>query len=550
MLPGYLASSSLYRSSYVYAGLSESLTSSVPQAGDSANLTLGSVDSRSHWASATPGSMPSVTTAAICAGPDCSGWNQQPQGCGSPCIVGCGEQADWCIYGGGTNCESRYQACVATCDCTSLGFGWQCCASNHTCTLCARGTLGLNCKCNCPSGQVNCGNSGTCCAESSCCNNKCTELSFDRNNCGKCGEVCPTHASCYQGKCYCPTGLPDICNGVCVNLTSSSSNCGTCGYSCPGPTTGPSTGYAICSNGSCGIACDTGFTLCNNTDCYNLSSNVNNCGACGYACPGPATGPSTGYATCSNSTCGIACYPGFTKCGTSLCVPVCPDRYHLDPTTCMCVCNNPCNSGTTCCPDGTVCSSDNVHCCPPGQLYCNGNCVSADCSNSDTSWDQTKCSCICNVTGLPPCNGTCCSQNKTCTNGQCICSQQCPPYQGQNPDTCTCSSSCGYGLTDCNGQCVNTSSDSNNCGQCNNKCNGNLICQGGNCVCPVGASGQQLTQCPQGIEYCCDPALGQTCCLGSADQCPNGGYCSRGTFCGTAPGTCIDVHGNLTDVQC
>ncbi|XP_024960762.1 stigma-specific STIG1-like protein 1 [Cynara cardunculus var. scolymus] len=53
---------------------------------------------------------------------------------------------------------------------------------------------------------------------STCCNNKCMDLTQDRHNCGACKKKCKFTSSC--------------CNGECVNLAYDKRNCGSCGQKC------------------------------------------------------------------------------------------------------------------------------------------------------------------------------------------------------------------------------------------------------------------------------------------------------------------------------
>ncbi|CAH1444370.1 unnamed protein product [Lactuca virosa] len=53
---------------------------------------------------------------------------------------------------------------------------------------------------------------------STCCNNKCMDLSEDKHNCGACKKKCKFTSSC--------------CNGECVNLAYDKRHCGSCGTKC------------------------------------------------------------------------------------------------------------------------------------------------------------------------------------------------------------------------------------------------------------------------------------------------------------------------------
>ncbi|KAI3769146.1 hypothetical protein L6452_00246 [Arctium lappa] len=53
---------------------------------------------------------------------------------------------------------------------------------------------------------------------STCCKNKCMDLSQDKHNCGACKNKCKFTRSC--------------CGGECVNLAYDKRNCGSCGTKC------------------------------------------------------------------------------------------------------------------------------------------------------------------------------------------------------------------------------------------------------------------------------------------------------------------------------
>jgi len=76
----------------------------------------------------------------------------------------------------------------------------------------------------------------------------------------------------------CPAGQV-FCGGICVDLTSRVNNCGACGHVCPSV----ANGFAACSGGACVIGCNAGFANCGGV-CQNLQTDPNNCGACGHTC--------------------------------------------------------------------------------------------------------------------------------------------------------------------------------------------------------------------------------------------------------------------------
>ena len=139
--------------------------------------------------------------------------------------------------------------------------------------------------------------STTCASGNSQCAGICTSTAFDSANCGACGTACTalTHATpaCANGACgigTCLAGFGD-CNhnasdGCETSLGTDLNNCGACGTAC----TALAHATSACANGACGIGtCLAGFGDCNHNasdGCEtSLSTDLNNCGTCGTACP-------------------------------------------------------------------------------------------------------------------------------------------------------------------------------------------------------------------------------------------------------------------------
>ncbi len=83
---------------------------------------------------------------------------------------------------------------------------------------------------------------------------------------------------CCTGQTMCP-------NDICADLTSDGNNCGTCGYACP---QGNPQDFATCISGACVCESSTAV-ICNpgtaTAVCAELTSDPSNCGSCGAACP-------------------------------------------------------------------------------------------------------------------------------------------------------------------------------------------------------------------------------------------------------------------------
>ncbi|HRY91318.1 MAG TPA: hypothetical protein P5229_03175 [Candidatus Gracilibacteria bacterium] len=80
------------------------------------------------------------------------------------------------------------------------------------------------------------------CGSLTACNGVCTDLMYDKNNCGSCGKTC--QESCFDGNCVSNECLPpnSICGATCTDLKTDPENCGQCNWSCGG---------AECVDGNC-----------------------------------------------------------------------------------------------------------------------------------------------------------------------------------------------------------------------------------------------------------------------------------------------------------
>ncbi len=116
------------------------------------------------------------------------------------------------------------------------------------------------------------------------CGSLCTVLQTDSQNCGSCGNACPTGDYCQAGVCTSPPpkcgGGMILCPSGCTNPQTDPLNCGTCGYGCP---VGDGCAAGICT-ASGGGTCSPGSTLCKNI-CTSLPTDPMNCGGCGNVVP-------------------------------------------------------------------------------------------------------------------------------------------------------------------------------------------------------------------------------------------------------------------------
>ncbi|AKU93931.1 Tryptophan synthase alpha chain [Labilithrix luteola] len=282
-----------------------------------------------------------------------------------------------------------------------------------------------------------------------------TNLLTDDQNCGECGNVCPTGfggrlmtTHCVAGKCQrecepdgevtsadCNGNVDDGCE---VHTSSDNQNCGACGVKCPDGVN--------CHGGKCG--CPDGQTDCG-LSCVNVSSDNFNCGACGIQCPRIAAPkqPHTQY-TCVGGQCNqLTCASGWLDCDGDAADPAgngCETNARSDANNCG-ACGKKCGAGQLCLPGDKGAPT----------CLCEAN--------------QTLC-------GVSP-NFICADLQTSLANCG-VCGHICPG--GFNHGTSTCRKGyCGYeceaGWGDCdddpaNGCETNLMVNGGNCGTCGNRC--------------------------------------------------------------------------------
>ncbi|MBS2031260.1 MAG: hypothetical protein JST54_25400, partial [Deltaproteobacteria bacterium] len=189
-----------------------------------------------------------------------------------------------------TSCQPNESMCTS-------GDGGASCANlltdNQNCgscaTACSDGTMcsGGTCQTTCAAPLVVCNTDGGA-------GDYCADEQNDPLNCGGCGTSCSTHnngaAVCILGSCAfvcdgshldCNHSLADGCE---VDDLTDLDNCGACGNSCPTPTHG----VRGCLSGTCGIAsCAPGYADCDHSAANGCEVSLNdpqNCGGCGVVC--------------------------------------------------------------------------------------------------------------------------------------------------------------------------------------------------------------------------------------------------------------------------
>ncbi|HII99195.1 MAG TPA: hypothetical protein HA272_08100 [Methanoregula sp.] len=307
-----------------------------------------------------------------------------------------------------------------------------------------------------------------------------------------------------------------VCNGTCTILSSDNENCGACGQRCP-----PEWGYS-CRDGVCRKECagttGNGTEVSCSGQCTNLWWDNQNCGSCGNRCIAGETCVE-GYCSryCNDPSWGLTWYPvqdwthDYSSPAFFRTQRFCGD------------CTRKCARHETCIDRQCTCPGDAAH------AVCNGVC-------SDITSDTANC-------------GTCgraCGPAQGCING--VCTDMCRGDEIYCNDHCTsrdsvltcgsCNHNCfrltGYETSlispacvqgQCFAQCgqvrVSLDFDPQNCGRCGNICPAGQICVGGRCK-------TDPASCPTGYGLC-DPEGSCIPLSGNPHHCGACGNACEGT---------------------
>jgi hypothetical protein len=337
-------------------------------------------------------------------------------------------------------------------------------------------------------------------------------------NCGGCGIVCPADQVCSFGSCRAVLPLVESCAGTsadggdacpagthfcpgasctCPDLSTDPDNCGACGTFC---------GTAqICSTGSCGPACPAGQA----EDLGYLAEGNASCVPAASAAAPISMGPFTVTNTVCPATATTSAYLATldvdpNNCGS--CGHVCSGQDCLGGN-----CVSPCGTPASCnvpsnLPDGGESCATGLTACP-----------SSSCGCSDLQTDPANCGACGNVCGSAACQGGQCVPG--CPSGQVcaffgpgvgFCVESCPKYVGLQMTAC--GTSAPY--------CALTAADPDNCGSCGTQCPSGETCAGGSCAAAclsyaLCGSGADATTCGFGQE-CADGGCVAACAAGQS----------------------------------
>lgn len=415
-----------------------------------------------------------------------------------------------------TTCKMGFHVCSYTCvsnrsvtACGELSCE-PCQAPAHALPQCD----GISCSYACASGYLLC--DGQCIAN-------------DENNCGTCGNKCPTIPNVEVGYGY--TCKADVCvplatltcapgyghctdkiNDGCETSLADPNNCGACGKKCPkdAPLCAKKAGSTkgkpvyVCSTG-----CDPDAPVLCGGSCVNTADDPSNCGACGNSCGVKGNVK----VACVKGVCDYQCPKG-----NHFCFDQCVSN--TSPKTCGTSCDSPCAPNQSCSDQGKcVCDAKS---CPTGCCDTNEKCITTPSITTCGTGGQDCVACSLKNATASCSDGKCQVEECTAGKGNCDindsngcetpvdtltdcgqCGKKCPSAPNATPSCADgeCIYTCTGSYQDCdqnmsNGCESNPNSDVSNCGSCGNSCDrpentNSAVCKSGKCgydICSIGYS--------------------------------------------------------------
>lgn len=310
------------------------------------------------------------------------------------------------------------------------------------------------------------------------------------------GGACPSDTE------HCD-GADNDCDGEIdedFDLTSDVENCGACEVSCA-----RENAVTSCTDGACGfVSCEGGFADCDGDRAdgceVDLTSNVAHCGRCETSCAFP-----NASAMCAGGACAIrACDPGFADCdGDSTNGCETQTNTLTDCGACGAVCTVA--GGTPTCASGTC----TIGSCDLNRADCNADPADGCETPTNTLTDCGTCGTVCSIP-----NAT-----ETCETGACRVA------------------ACDAGFADCDGDmltCETPLSTLTDCGACGAVCGDAYAapsCATGTCVlscqplhgdCDMNVANGCETSLSRNVLHC--GACGNVC-RAPTDRCSTAGVC-------------------------